>query len=128
MNSTKDSSLVAQHSDLVYETALIFWKTVVNIFFREIRPRGAFNIPDDGPVIFVAAPHHNQVCITSSRRVHPVLNYLPQFLDPILLALQVHRETRRKVQFLIAAKSMQRKAVGFFASLMSSSTLLLHLS
>ena len=45
-----------------------------------------------------------------------------QFLDPLLLALQVHRETRRKVQFLIAAKSMKRKAVGFFASLMGSST------
>ena len=59
-SSSKDSALVAQHPDIVYETALLFWKTVTNIFFREIRPRGAYNIPPDGPVIFVAAPHHNQ--------------------------------------------------------------------
>lgn len=56
---TKDALPLSQ--DLVYELALAFWKTVVNIFFREIRPRGAFHIPRDGPVIFVAAPHHNQV-------------------------------------------------------------------
>lgn len=48
-------------SDLAYETSLLFWRMVTSIFFREIRPRGAFHIPRDGPVIFVAAPHHNQV-------------------------------------------------------------------
>ena len=48
-----------------------------------------------------------------------------QFLDPLLLAREVHRETGRKVQTLIAAKSMKRKAVGFFAGLMSSSEPLL---
>ncbi|KAI0818588.1 glycerol-3-phosphate O-acyltransferase [Irpex lacteus] len=89
-------------TNLTYDGALLFWRTVTNIFFREIRPRGAFNIPRDGPVIFVAAPHHNQ------------------FLDPLLLALQVYRETRRQVSFLIAAKSMKRRAIGFFASLMGS--------
>ena len=46
----------------VYEAQLSFWRTVVSLFFREIRPRGAFNIPKDGPVIFVVAPHHNQAC------------------------------------------------------------------
>ena len=51
-----------QNSDLVYDAALVFWRIVTNIFFREIRPRGAFNIPREGPVIFVAAPHNNQVC------------------------------------------------------------------
>ena len=51
-------------SNLTYDGALLFWRTVTNIFFREIRPRGAFNIPNDGPVIFVAAPHHNQVCVS----------------------------------------------------------------
>ncbi|KAG8894410.1 hypothetical protein FRC01_012989, partial [Tulasnella sp. 417] len=45
---------------LTYDTVLWFWRVVVNIFFREIRPRGAWNIPKDGPVIFVAAPHSNQ--------------------------------------------------------------------
>lgn len=51
----------SEPSDLVYDTALVFWRIVTNIFFREIRPRGAFNIPREGPVIFVAAPHNNQV-------------------------------------------------------------------
>jgi 1-acyl-sn-glycerol-3-phosphate acyltransferase len=41
---------------------MIFWRMVTQIFFREIRPRGAFNIPRSGPVIFVGAPHNNQVC------------------------------------------------------------------
>jgi glycerol-3-phosphate O-acyltransferase/dihydroxyacetone phosphate acyltransferase len=44
-----------------YDAAMLFWRTVTQIFFREIRPRGAFNIPRDGPVIFVGAPHNNQV-------------------------------------------------------------------
>ncbi|KAG6832389.1 hypothetical protein H0H92_002657 [Tricholoma furcatifolium] len=85
-----------------YDAVMLFWRTVTQIFFREVRPRGAFNIPRDGPVIFVGAPHNNQ------------------FLDPLLLALEVYRETRRHVQFLTAAASMERKAVGFFARLMDS--------
>lgn len=84
-----------------YTIFLLIWTNVVNTFFREIRPRGASNIPRSGPVIFVAAPHHNQ------------------FLDPILLAMEVYRETRQRVSFLIAAKSMKRKAIGFFAKVIS---------
>ncbi|KAF9227958.1 glycerol-3-phosphate O-acyltransferase [Gyrodon lividus] len=87
---------------ITYEPALMFWRIITQIFFREIRPRGAFNIPRDGPVIFVGAPHHNQ------------------FLDPLLLSLEVYRETHRRVQFLTAAKSLKRKAVGFFARQMDS--------
>ncbi|KAG2064628.1 glycerol-3-phosphate O-acyltransferase [Suillus decipiens] len=87
---------------ITYEAALLFWRIVTQIFFREIRPRGAFNIPHNGPVIFVGAPHSNQ------------------FLDPLLLTLEVYRETHRHVQFLTAAKSLERKAVGFFARLMDS--------
>ncbi|TFK42612.1 glycerol-3-phosphate O-acyltransferase [Crucibulum laeve] len=85
-----------------YDAVMLFWRTITQIFFREVRPRGAFNIPRDGPVIFVGAPHNNQ------------------FLDPLLLSLEVYRETGRHVQFLAAAKSMERKAVGFFARLMDS--------
>ncbi|KAH9048128.1 glycerol-3-phosphate O-acyltransferase [Lactarius hengduanensis] len=86
-------------SSFSYQTFLVVWATAIHTFFREIRPRGTFNIPRDGPVIFVAAPHHNQ------------------FLDPVLLANEVYRETGRQVSFLIAAKSMKRKAIGFFAKL-----------
>lgn len=52
------------------------------------------------------------------------LTVLAQFLDPLLLSLEVYRETKRHVQFLTAAASMQRKWVGFFARLMDSSTYL----
>ena len=56
--------LNAQNSgrSLKYDAAMAFWRLITQIFFREVRPRGAFNIPRDGPVIFVAAPHNNQVC------------------------------------------------------------------
>ncbi|KIK58616.1 hypothetical protein GYMLUDRAFT_170760 [Collybiopsis luxurians FD-317 M1] len=81
---------------------MLFWNLVVNIFFREIRPRGAYNIPPEGPVIFVGAPHANQM------------------LDPLLLSLQVHKMTGRHVQFLAAAKSLDRRFVGFFSRLMES--------
>lgn len=87
---------------ITYDTVLFFWRVVVNIFFREIRPRGSWHIPKDGAVIFVAAPHNNQ------------------FLDPILLASEALRQARRRVAFLIAAKSMRQKYIGFFAGLMES--------
>ncbi|KAG5654531.1 hypothetical protein H0H81_001172 [Sphagnurus paluster] len=93
---------IVAKSSVSYDAVMLFWRTITQIFFREIRPRGAFNIPREGPVIFVGAPHNNQ------------------FLDPLLLSLEVYRETNRHVQFLTAAKSMERKAVGFFARLMDS--------
>lgn len=66
MTSLTPSSPLSPTSEIIYEGALLFWKTVTSIFFREVRPRGAFNIPRDGPVIFVVAPHHNQVsCLHS---------------------------------------------------------------
>ncbi|KIY64931.1 hypothetical protein CYLTODRAFT_424785 [Cylindrobasidium torrendii FP15055 ss-10] len=91
-----------QESHLSYDAAMLFWRVVTQIFFREVRPRGAYHIPRDGPVIFVGAPHNNQ------------------FMDPLLLSLEVYRETHRHVQFLTAAKSMKRKFVGFFSRLMES--------
>ena len=115
----------SQNSDLVYDAALVFWRVVTNIFFREVRPRGAFNIPREGPVIFVAAPHHNQVRYTRMPRVllmtYSLSVRLFQFLDPLLLYQEVHRETGRHVRSLIAAKSMKRRFVGFFAGMMASS-------
>lgn len=46
---------------LTYDAALWLFNLMLDIFFREVRPRGAHKIPKDGPVIFVAAPHANQV-------------------------------------------------------------------
>lgn len=61
MTTVNKNPVLSTTSNLVYDGALLFWRTVVNLFFREVRPRGAFNIPREGPVIFAAAPHHNQV-------------------------------------------------------------------
>ncbi|KAF8902117.1 glycerol-3-phosphate O-acyltransferase [Gymnopilus junonius] len=94
--------MLSSQEVVLYDTAMLFWRTVTQIFFREVRPRGAFHIPKDGPVIFVAAPHNNQ------------------FLDPLLLGLEVLKETNRHVQFLTAAKSMERRWVGLFTRMMGS--------
>lgn len=44
-----------------YDILSWIFNIMVDIFFREVRPRGAHRIPQEGPVIFVAAPHANQV-------------------------------------------------------------------
>ncbi|KAF9429526.1 hypothetical protein BGZ76_001216 [Entomortierella beljakovae] len=44
----------------IYDFVSFFFTILLDIFFREIRPRGAHKIPKQGPVIFVAAPHANQ--------------------------------------------------------------------
>ena len=46
---------------IAYDTALWIFNLMIDIFFREVRPRGAHKIPKKGPVIFVVAPHANQV-------------------------------------------------------------------
>ncbi|KAF8176353.1 hypothetical protein K438DRAFT_1846832 [Mycena galopus ATCC 62051] len=99
--SSSSSLAPKQTSDLSYASVMLFWRMVTGIFFREIRTRGAFNIPKDGPVIFVGAPHNNQ------------------FLD-LLLGLEVFKESGRRVQFLVAAASMQRAFIGFWARLINS--------
>ncbi|KAI9218894.1 hypothetical protein BC828DRAFT_387408 [Blastocladiella britannica] len=78
---------------LVYDVLAYLLSFIVGIFFREIKARGAQNIPKYGPVIFVAAPHHNQ------------------FVDPIMLI----KTAMRRVGFLSAQKSMDKKFVGAFA-------------
>jgi glycerol-3-phosphate O-acyltransferase/dihydroxyacetone phosphate acyltransferase len=44
-----------------YDLAQWFMSTLVELFFREIHPRGAWRVPKTGPILFVAAPHANQV-------------------------------------------------------------------
>lgn len=45
----------------VYDLVLWVLSILVDLFFREVHPRGSWRIPRRGPVIFVAAPHANQV-------------------------------------------------------------------
>lgn len=86
----------------IYDFVLWIFTACFDIFFREVRPRGAFRIPRKGPVLFVAAPHANQ------------------FVDPVILMNQVKQEAGRRISFLVAEKSMRRAAVGRMARSMSS--------
>ncbi|CAO1629513.1 unnamed protein product [Parajaminaea phylloscopi] len=89
-------------TNVAFDLALLFWRLIINVFFRSIQPRGAWRIPTEGPVIFVGAPHHNQ------------------FLDPLLLASEVRRGSGRRVAFLIAEKSIRRRFIGSAARLLQS--------
>lgn len=91
-----------RYNDLVYDIFLWIFTVVTDLFFREIHPRSTWRIPKKEPVIFVAAPHANQ------------------FLDPLLLMRAVRKDAHRRISFLIAAKSMKRKFIGFGAGLVGA--------
>ena len=46
----------------LYDLVVWLLSLLIDLFFREVHPRGAWKIPRKGPIIFVAAPHANQVC------------------------------------------------------------------
>jgi len=71
---------------------------IVGLFFREISQRGSHEIPQDGSVIFVIAPHVNQ------------------FVDPLIFL----RHCSRKVSFLIAKKSYDSQFVGSLSKFLGS--------
>ncbi|WPH00525.1 Hypothetical protein R9X50_00335400 [Acrodontium crateriforme] len=87
---------------VVYDIFLWIFTVVIDLFFRTIHPRSSWRIPRKGPVIFVAAPHANQ------------------FVDPLILMRTVRQDAHRRIAFLVAAKSMKRRFVGFSASLVGS--------
>lgn len=99
-----------------------FFQLIINLFFREIRPRGAHNIPKDGPLIVVVAPHHNQVQypLCSFLSSFSNLSYL-QFLDGIILMSEVQAASGRRLSILTAEHSMQRKFIGASARLLKAS-------
>jgi glycerol-3-phosphate O-acyltransferase/dihydroxyacetone phosphate acyltransferase len=73
-----------------------------SIFFREIYAPGAGQTPRQGPVIIVAAPHHNQ------------------FVDTALLIRILKQYTGRRISFLIADKSYREPVIGLFAACVRS--------
>ncbi|KAF2733444.1 CTR1 suppressor protein [Polyplosphaeria fusca] len=83
----------------VYDAFLWVFSILVDLFFREIHPRGSWKVPETGPVIFVCAPHANQ------------------FVDPLILMRVVRKSTERRIHVLIAEKSMKRKFIGAMAGL-----------
>lgn len=44
-----------------YDAFLWTFSILIEIFFREVHPRSSWKVPKDGPVLFVCAPHANQV-------------------------------------------------------------------
>ncbi|KAH8810813.1 putative glycerol-3-phosphate O-acyltransferase [Xylogone sp. PMI_703] len=85
-----------------YHAVLLIFRFCSSIFFREVYAHGAWRIPKKGPLIIVAAPHHNQ------------------FVDSGLLMRIVRRYANRRVSFLIAAKSMKDPIIGRMASLVGA--------
>ncbi|KAI9806787.1 MAG: hypothetical protein M1825_006245 [Sarcosagium campestre] len=89
--------IIAPMNDWLYDLILWVLSVLVDLFFREVHPRGSWKIPRRGPVIFVAAPHANQ------------------FVDPLILMRTVRREAHRRISILTAEKSMRRKFIGAVA-------------
>ncbi|RSL62446.1 hypothetical protein CEP51_013466 [Fusarium floridanum] len=71
-----------------YDMFLYSVGNIVDMFFREVVPRGAWRVPQTGPVLFVAAPHANQ------------------FVDAIILQRTLRYEANRRASLLIAQKSV----------------------
>ncbi|KAL8649369.1 MAG: hypothetical protein Q9226_005601, partial [Calogaya cf. arnoldii] len=84
----------------VYDVWLWSFSVLVDLFFREVHPRGSWKIPRRGPIIFVAAPHANQ------------------FVDPLILMRVIKTEAQRRIAWLIAEKSMKRRFIGGAARLL----------
>ncbi|KAI5951291.1 hypothetical protein KGF54_004365 [Candida jiufengensis] len=87
---------------LAYDSIIWFFNIIIHTFFRDVQTRGSFYIPKTGPVIFVIAPHHNQ------------------FVDGLVVMTKVKEASNRRIAFLIAKKSYNRRIIGDAAKLCSS--------
>ncbi|KAL1965058.1 hypothetical protein VTN77DRAFT_6118 [Rasamsonia byssochlamydoides] len=81
----------------LYDLVLWTFSVLVDLFFREVHPRGSWKVPRRGPLIIVAAPHANQ------------------FVDSLILMRVIRNEARRRISWLIAEKSFRRKFIGLLA-------------
>lgn len=70
----------------------------VDLFFRDVTSRNTFKVPSKSPVLFVCAPHGNQL------------------IDPLV----VMRTNPRQVGFLCAAKTMRKQVIGYIARALDS--------
>lgn len=65
--NSKELQKLVEMNKFVYDAVLWILSILVDLFFREIHPRGSWKVPRKGPVLFVAAPHANQVRLRFSR-------------------------------------------------------------
>ncbi|EXJ82212.1 acetyltransferase [Capronia epimyces CBS 606.96] len=82
----------------LYDLVLWALSVLIDLFFREVHPRGAWKVPKKGPVILVAAPHANQ------------------FIDSLILMRILKTEANRRISYLIAEKSTKRMFIGFMSA------------
>lgn len=61
MARDKDGDSLVHMISWLYDLFVIMFSFLTGCFFREVQPRGAWNVPSKGPIILVAAPHANQV-------------------------------------------------------------------
>lgn len=100
----------------VYDAFLWTFSILVELFFREVHPRSSWKVPKEGPVIFVCAPHANQVYSTIPLAAFDPRSDKSQFVDPLILMRVVKRESDRRIHVLTAEKSMKRKFIGTMAA------------
>lgn len=60
----------------VYDLVLWILSVLIDLFFREVHPRGSWKVPRRGPLIMVAAPHANQVDMIPQTHHRAFLNGL----------------------------------------------------
>jgi glycerol-3-phosphate O-acyltransferase/dihydroxyacetone phosphate acyltransferase len=87
---------------VIYDVLLRIFSVCLDIFFREVYPRGAWRIPRQEALIIVAAPHANQ------------------FVDSVVLMRILKQYAGRRVSFLIAEKSMREPYIGRMAASMGA--------
>ncbi|KAJ5676818.1 acyltransferase [Penicillium maclennaniae] len=86
----------------LYDLVLWLFTWALDLFFREIYPRGAWRVPEKGPVLIVAAPSCQSICRLSH------LDASAQVPGP------------PEGQLLIAQKSMNEPYIGTLASCMGA--------
>ncbi|TVY83219.1 putative acyltransferase [Lachnellula suecica] len=86
----------------IYDLGLWIFTLCLDIFFRQVYPRGAWRVPKNAPVIIVAGPHNNQ------------------FVDSLVLMRILKSYANRRVSFLIAEKSMKEPYIGTMAGAMGA--------
>jgi glycerol-3-phosphate O-acyltransferase/dihydroxyacetone phosphate acyltransferase len=67
----KNKKPLAVMNKYVYDAFLWTFSILVELFFREVHPRSSWKVPKEGPVIFVCAPHANQVRLEGPVCTHP---------------------------------------------------------
>lgn len=64
----------------LYDLTLWTFSVLIDLFFREVHPRGSWKIPRRGPIIIVAAPHANQVSRITQHASETKANYVLVYL------------------------------------------------